>query len=338
MDGTNQLAKKHASRRPVNRRMFKNKPQLHIGYQWGDPLYKENSFRLSREGNKITISAVMPRYVSENRPTDLMRQYGSARQAHKKMKGSSKDAPHIRFANANSDDELIEFIRSFGPVVAKTCTLLLDQVEKDPPIDGIQQVDLTMRADQNLAELRNEQRIYQAALWLVLELQRPEKQYDTEEASIKIQKIASLVRGWPLQWRRERKACGQAPLWKVRSGTIERLDALSKLHSDVFLLPQVDARIAVCQLLNVFPALVFPNPLEMHSYLRYGIRPLLYALLRREFVNTFDAAVCANPQCREFFEVDRAGKQYCSSECSRKHRQREYWQTRGKTRRDKRKG
>jgi hypothetical protein len=193
-----------------------------------------------------------------------------------------------------------------------------------------------MRAEQNLVELRNEQRIYKAAIELVLELEKREKEYDEAAASTKISEIARLVRNWPLQWRRERKARGKAPLWKLRSGAIERIDAMKiRMPLDI-LPPQVGSRIALSELVNVFPVFVFPNPAEMHSYLSYGIRPLLYGLLRREFLHSFETAVCANTKCRKFFEVERAGQQYCSSECSRQHRQRDYWQQHGKTLRGKR--
>ena len=66
----------------------------------------------------------MPEYVSETRSCDLLRQYEIAhknRSIGKQRTG--KDSPHIRFANAESDDDLIEFVRSFGPVVAKVWEL-----------------------------------------------------------------------------------------------------------------------------------------------------------------------------------------------------------------------
>jgi hypothetical protein len=337
MNTRKQLVMKYSFWRQGSHLKRIKEPRIHLGFQWGEPFSDESSFRLKREGKMLEISGVMPRYKSEVRPTDVMRQYELARQALKKVKGSSKDAPHIRFANVTSDNELIEFVRSFGPVVATTWTVLPEPMDEGTANDKTSQLGMAMKAEQNLVELKNEQWIYQSAIWLVNALRMPEKQYDMEEASVKIQVIARLVRSWPLQWRRERKARREAPLWKVRPKTIERIEAISKLPSDVILPTRVDAQIVLSELINVFPALVFPNPMEMHSYLCYGIRPLLYALLRREFVNTFNMAICANPQCRKFFEVNRAIRSFCSTECSRQHRQREYWQQRGKVLRAKRK-
>ena len=51
----------------------------------------------------------------------------------------------------------------------------------------------------------------------------------------------------------------------------------------------------------------------MHSSIKYGIRPLLYSILRRQFINPRGFAFCANTECRNFFNIERAGQQFCSS-------------------------
>lgn len=86
----------------------------------------------------------------------------------------------------------------------------------------------------------------------------------------------------------------------------------------------------------MFRPTIYPNLSEMHSSIRYGIRPLLYSLLRREFLYPRDVAICANSQCKEFFEIERAGQRFCSADCSLHQRQRDYWQDRGKKLREKR--
>ena len=149
-------------------------------------------------------------------------------------------------------------------------------------------------------------------------------------AKQRMAEIAREIRGWPRQWNREKKERGENPLWRVRGDSIRRIAALAKSGPDLVLPPQLDARIVLCELVNVFPSLAFPNPPEMHSYIRFGIRPLLYSILRREFFQTRDVGVCANTQCRAFFEVERAGQRFCDDECSRSQRQRDYWKNRGK--------
>jgi hypothetical protein len=97
----------------------------------------------------------------------------------------------------------------------------------------------------------------------------------------------------------------------------------------------VVGRIVICELLNSFPSIAFPNPFEMHSSIKYGVRPLLYALLRRQFFYPRGFAICTNTECRNFFNIERAGQQFCSPECSLRHRQRIYWEKRGKTKNEK---
>jgi hypothetical protein len=171
---------------------------------------------------------------------------------------------------------------------------------------------------------------------LVVELAKSNAEFDFETAKQQMTKIARGISEWPHQWSRETKERGQKPLWRVRGDSIRRIAALAKSSPDRLLPPQVDARIVLCELLNVFPSLAFPNPPEMHSYIRFGIRPLLYSILRREFLQPREVGVCANTQCRDFFEVHRAGQRYCDNECSRSQRQREYWRDQGKTARKER--
>jgi len=61
-------------------------------------------------------------------------------------------------------------------------------------------------------------------------------------------------------------------------------------------------RIVICELLNSFPATVFSNALEMHSSIEFGIRPLLYSILRRQFVSPRDFAICANLECTKLLQ------------------------------------
>ena len=193
-----------------------------------------------------------------------------------------------------------------------------------------------MRVHQDLQELRSEQRIYKAALGLVAALANEEHPFNFDSAKEQMAEIARGIRKWPRQWNREKRERGEKPLWRVHADSIQRIAALAKSGPDRLLPPQVGARIVLCELVNVFRPIAFPNPAEMHSYLRFGIRPLLYNIVRREFLQPRDVEVCANTQCRDFFEVERVGQRFCDEVCSRQHRQREYWKDRGKTARRER--
>jgi len=121
-----------------------------------------------------------------------------------------------RFANAESDDELIDFVRSFGPVISKSWKILpFDPRIRPKGTDG-SEVQVLMRAQQNLQELRIEQRIYKAALGLVIELVKKPAEFDFDGAKRRMVEIARIIQGWPRQWNREKKLRGQNPLWKIR--------------------------------------------------------------------------------------------------------------------------
>jgi hypothetical protein len=235
---------------------------------------------------------------------------------------AGKDSPLIRFANADTDEKLIAFVRTFGPVVAKSTHL---HSEPQP----------ILTAQQEMQELRNERSIYHAALALVMELRRT-RDFDYLFAQRLIEKIASNISDWPRQWEREQLHRNGEPFWGLATDSLKRIQQLSFSRPDMLLPPSLDARIVICELLNVFRATIFPNPLEMHRSIKYGIRPLLYSALRREFLYPHDVGICGNTQCRDFFEIERAGQQFCTPECSLRQRQREYWKKRGKKLRKKR--
>ena len=179
--------------------------------------------------------------------------------------------------------------------------------------------------------------IYSAATLLVV-LARDADPKDEPEARNLSQIIATLIGDWPRQWEREKSQhhLEAEPIWKIRPESLKRIEELSKAGSDPFGLSRFDSRIVVCELLNSFPSRVFPNPVEMHASINFGIRPLLYAILRQQFMALRDIARCANTQCRDFFNLERTGQEFCSLTCSRQQRQRIYWKERGKRLRKKR--
>ena len=324
-------AEQVAGRAPTKRNK-KGVPSLNLGYQWGEPPMGKDSFLVKRTEDELEIVGAMPQYTSDHSGFDLLCQY----QASRSKLPVRRDPPHILFANAGSDDDLIQFVRTFGPVVCTECKLLPRNFKMEEMTSVDEPFQILLFARQSLNELRGEQRIYKAALELVAELGKNDSEYGFDAARETIAKIAEGVKQWPKQWRRERKLVDHPLLWKMRPESIKRIVELSTSKHDMLLGPYIDARIVLCELINAFPSLVFPNPPGMHSYLRYGIRPLLYAVLRNEFLQPREVAICANSHCRAFFERERAGQRYCQAICSRQHRQREYWQTQGKEARRKR--
>jgi hypothetical protein len=183
-------------------------------------------------------------------------------------------------------------------------------------------------AHQDMQELRNERAVYHAALAVVMQLGRPKYDYDSAQQHIKT--IADNVREWPSQWERERTQRQTEPRWKLREESLKRIEGLPSLPPDLFLPDSLGGNIVICELVNSFPATAFPNPAELHGSIRFGIRPLLYAILRRHLFKPMGFFACLNEHCRPFFSIERSGQRFCSPECSIRHRQRVYWREKGK--------
>jgi hypothetical protein len=160
--------------------------------------------------------------------------------------------------------------------------------------------------------------------------------YDYFSAQERINTIAANIKAWPGQWEREKSQRGSEPRWKLSNELLTLIEVPGDPRRDPLIPDFVAGRRVICGLLNSFPSTVFPNPLEMHSSIRFGIRPLLYSLLRRQFIYPRGFGFCANRECRKFFNIERAGQRFCSPECSRQHRKRIYWQQQGKKLREKR--
>jgi len=300
--------------------------QLFPGFQWAEPLEEGGVLQVERAGPELHITGLLPRYQAQNHPSDLLGQYGIAAKCRAVGKPrTTEDSPEILFANADSDDKLIAFVRRFGPVVAKCAYTNFEK-----PEGGLREPRLPPRlfAVQVIEELRNEHLIYRSALALMSRL--TESSFDYPAAQQLIGEIAAKVADWPRQWEREKAQCWKEPIWHLSAESLKRIEQLSSGRPDVLLPPTLDGRIVLCELLNSFRGTVYPNPVEMHSSIKYGMRPLLYSILRRQFVAPRDFAPCANTQCRNFFNIERAGQQFCCAECSIHQRQRTYWAKRGK--------
>lgn len=309
------------------------------GFQWGEPLRKATELDVKQVGDELHIIAHLPRYEVQDHPSDLIRQYEIVRKDRSIGKQrTGKDSPHICFANANTDEKLIAFVRRYGPVVAKSVYTVPDSTHR---LTELTEKRLAVASDefplliarQDMQELQDERRIYQAALSLVVSLR---ENFDFLSAQHQIGEIAAHIGDWPRQWERERSQCERQPLWRLDSYSLKRIKQLSSSPPDGLLPPDLDARIVISEVLNVFRATVFPHPAEMHHSIKCGIRPLLYSILRHEFLYPHDVGTCANTQCRQFFEVERAGQKYCDAQCSLRQRQRDYWKERGKRLRKKR--
>jgi hypothetical protein len=254
--------------------------------------------------------------------------------------------PHILFANAETDEQLIAFTERYGPVVVDSWrTGLFPNGDQDYSV---------IVAKQDLVELRNERALYCAALTLDMELKKKEPDFPSVVRYLR--EISAKAQAWPQQWTREQRLRrGIRPAWSFDSSDLDDLERClfiveqepptdSQARLGYELCPPdkaAAAQSALCKLLNAFRLDVYswggrlveaPDPDQ-----RFGIRPVLYLILRRlSLAGGF--GICANERCRKIFEIDKAGRRFCPNEvCSRQQRQREYWAEGGKVMRQKNK-
>jgi hypothetical protein len=263
------------------------------------------------------------------------------------QKRRGKNSSHIQFANANDDRKLIRFVKQFGPFVVSSSRT------EERVLTGLFEIPIERTfviARQDLAELRNERRIYRAALALVAEFKRG-KDVDMVAAHDCVLQIVDNVSAWPKQWQREKQlrlsdqGFARRPAWSFGQ---DNLNELHNIKNWMTLEPPSDSfrsaispfsdpirtgHRVICDLVNTFPPIVYPwgnTPVEAPGWdLMGGIRPIFYYILRREYLQAGGISICRNSECRELFEIERAGQEFCGDVCSRHQRQREYWKRRG---------
>jgi hypothetical protein len=268
--------------------------------------------------------------VTPETGNDVLLAYSHFVQAQKPLPGQLRDgrlAPHVRFANAATDEDLIRFVREYGPVNGKWNAP--GPLAKDRT---------TIEAVENLQRLRREQRIFASVLNLMGCLK---DRNDTDTANA----LGDLM-----------DAClQQAPSGDSRFEQDAVLELLMRskpdgLHGnasglEVFLrnLGGEQAReygwYALCFLLSRFPPAIAPAKnglVEIPQRSNAGILPALFFMVRRDCLLDNEIRICDRRDCGKFFKVERGGQKFCSSECSRLQRQRDYWATKGKEARAKR--
>jgi hypothetical protein len=304
--------------------------------------------------DEVEVSGVVPVSQEERASApDALRGYRRAvRFGSEKRQG--KNSPHIKFANADDDQKLIKFVHGFGPVVVSSLRTEERAISPKDPSD-FQTSETVLIAHQNLAELREERQVYRAALVLMAELQLKKSNIKTIQDCIV--EIVDSVHGWPSQWERERRlrqgGQGYAPQpeWSFNGDNLQYLETLrwqalrqssvNPLRDAIRGIEPIDAgHYALCELVNAFRPLVYPwghAPVEApHWDLTAGIRPVLYYILRREYLQAGGIGICRNKECRSLFEIERFGQEFCGAVCSRLQRQRDYWQKAGKKLRQRR--
>jgi hypothetical protein len=307
--------------------------------------------------DELEVSAVVPVGAEDwDASPDVLRAYRKAVSRYGGPKRQGKNSPHIEFANADSDQKLARFVRQFGPVTVRSVRKEEHEISTDDSF-GFRTIQTLLVARQDLAELRSERVAYRSALALVSELQRGQRS-DHAVIGRCVLEIVERVSEWPQQRQREHqlRAGGQGyemePTCLFQEDNLEHLkrwryyanrERSGEPLRDVFSGPDPAAagHFVVCELVNAFSPRVYAwgsTPVEAPDWdlTCSGIRPVLYYILRREYLQASGIAICRNTECRDVFEIERSGQEFCGDACSRLQRQREYWQRAGKKLRKRR--
>jgi hypothetical protein len=311
------------------------------------------------DSGQIVVSGKLQMSVEEVDPDrDVYYAYRKSVQTRFGQKRTGQTSPHICFANANTDAELLEFVSRFGPIAAAEITTIEPPDPHRVSLEEAEKIDwrVSIRAVQEMQTLRRERRTYAAALAIVSELQRGEERANGAAIQEHVSRIAEGVWFWPEENAKERRWLAANSTgsigWTFNSS---RRDYISRIGSQIIatglirensagvsfdpfrLRPYRAGHTIICELVNSFQTevLLWPAPIEappFRSWL-FGVRPLLYLVLKETYLGRGGARLCTNDRCGRFFESERAGQQFCSSECSQRYRQRKYWTRSGSKKR-----
>jgi hypothetical protein len=233
-----------------------------------------------------------------------------------------------QFADANSDEKLIAFVREFGPVFGEVFSTGCSQ-------EGIL---IALTVDQSLSKLRRQREIFWAATKLLQELNRSSK---ADPRNILAAMTRILPKGMrPPEGFPETDHClnfkAQYPVGhKVMSYPIAvRFSALAIelwCTTGVPLSDKKDATIrlaqrVLCDLLNQHRPFLVPiegELIELPEIPNEGILDALYFQLRLDFLAQRQIGTCLH--CGNHFPVFRRGAKGCSAACRTALRNNKYW-------------
>ena len=170
-----------------------NVEHIYAGFQWADPEGKSLALEVKPVGTELQITGLLPLYEHPDQPSDLIRQYErAAKSGVVGKKRTGKNSPDMLFANADTDEKLVAFVRRFGPVVAKDACTKFEELETGALKP---RRPLRLSAVQDMQELRNERSIYHSAVALIAQVNEPG--FDYQRAQSLIGTIAAKIADWP---------------------------------------------------------------------------------------------------------------------------------------------
>lgn len=309
---------------------MKDVEKLLPSFRWADEI------KLSRVADELTL--VGKRFYASNKQSSNSEIIGDyLRRLAGNLAGDEGNTPHYLFANAESNTDLLNFLKRFGPITSDPASIRIapftdTTTDKGPGIE--------IRSKQTWETVRKERLTFDAVFALYAELHSEEpdgnklltaaaqiqlgasswvKQFDEE--MIAAIKSPSLSEGPRWYWDSSRQSQLQHKVAALRSYV--RVDGLQDAKK-----AEASAHLILCDILNAFPVTLthFKGAIEVPSEnLAFGIRHVLYYLVRCDYLRASPLARCAWKECTMWFKVGPQGSPCCSPEHALKHRQWHYY-------------
>ncbi|HEY6764831.1 MAG TPA: hypothetical protein VI386_08660 [Candidatus Sulfotelmatobacter sp.] len=261
-----------------------------------------------------------------------------------------KQPIHLQFANARTVDELLNFVAKHGPVHGRIeSKKRLNKEQSEKPAKE----DLVVREDINT--LIREQRLFRAAVLLLRELRGKRqdrvvirsllseirKHYPSETISDKWNNlrlqglIVTFAMAEPTftqdsknQIRPDKMTLEKLRYDAILPGPKRTKEGLEKQRKKAASLQNhivVGAHGVLCGLFNRFPLRMFScaqGAIELPSYDREGILPILYFLLRRDYRDRhYLIKMCK--ECGATFKPERGDPDCCERKCYKRYNDRD---------------
>jgi hypothetical protein len=265
----------------------------------------------------------------------------------------SKRPIHLQFANADSVEKIVEFVREHGPIRGK---VKYKKRRRDARNEITGSEDVEVRED--VDAIMQEQQLFRSTVRLLSLLQAktqeprkiadlisligrffPRNDSGEKRVAAKIKMLtATLAFGDATNPPRLKKTgapfARQRMQWdelrrRLILGGATRTDSAlerEEAHSEAVLQNTVSAAHGVlCDLFNRFSLRMFPcaeGAIELPSFDREGILPILYFLLRRDYRDRHHLIkVCA--VCAETFKSERGDSVCCGRKCYKRYNDRD---------------
>lgn len=310
-----------------------------------------NKIEVKRAGDDLLIFGTNPGNAAPKDLLQLFHDYLFAPNREREAKG-----PHLEFANAETDDEVIQFIKKWGPITAPSAVergcleknMLsywgpeATRHQKAAPSSEDVGTTESKRAVESLRRVRGVQAVIAAAVSL-LKISHEENP-DPKVALLAMnQFMAALKMAW-LEFHATAEPKGAAPGWELGSSGL--LVDCELIYGEAERKPAGQngpgltelCRNLLCVLVNRFPDNLIPTKegVQPGPAAGHGVLPLLMFMLRQDLVNGRRIIICE--RCGDHLLQRRLGERACSS-CKDALRAKRYYAKKRKTilRRRKRK-